>query len=773
MLSAAADTVQNSGAAKADHGGFANTGIMGDVTVERHEHHHYPQALPPPVWPIQVGRPPALASAFQPRRGLREKIQGARDQGADVVLTQPEAPAQAGTRVLAGGGGVGKSQLAAWFARQALDEQTADLVVWANASSTEQVITAYARAALLVRALGADGTDQAADATLFCEWLHTTERAWLIVLDDITDPAALAGWWPPHRPTGWTLATTRRRDAALATAGRHRIDIDVYSPAESVAYLTDRLASAGYGGLLDAGVQDLAVAVGHLPLALSHAAAYMIDQEVGCADYLVRYTTAERLAEVMPITSDPDDYGRSVALTLLLALDAADPAVPVGLARPALALAAVLDPDGHPDTLWASTAVTTYLSDYARRPVTAEQARQALRLLHRYGLLTHASADGPRAVRIHALTARAAREASTINPATVARAAAGALLDLWPDHDHAAAELVGALRTNTTILAKIAGDRLWEPDGHPLLYRAGISMLRAGQHIVTVGYWRRMVDDSMRLLGEEHPSTVTAWANLAASYWQAGRTVDAIVIEEKVVDDRVRLLGEEHPDTVTARANLATSYWQAGRTADAIIIQEKVVGDYVRLLGEEYLDTLTARANLAGYYRRAGRTADAIIMLEKIVGDFVRLLGEEHPSTLTAWSSLATSYGQAGRTADAISIREKVVDDRVRLLGEEHPDTVTARANLAVSYEEAGRTADAIIIQEKVVDDYVRLLGEEHPHTVTARANLAVSYGQAGRTADAIYILEKVVGDYARLLGEAHPDTVTATHILRALRAKG
>ena len=31
----------------------------------------------------------------------------------------------------------------------------------------------------------------------------------------------------------------------------------------------------------------------------------------------------------------------------------------------------------------------------------------------------------------------------------------------------------------------------------------------------------------------------------------------SITIDEKVVDDRVRLLGEEHPDTITARANLA------------------------------------------------------------------------------------------------------------------------------------------------------------------------------------------------------------------------
>ncbi|WP_220472718.1 hypothetical protein [Streptomyces sp. SCUT-3] len=42
--------------------------------------------------------------------------------------------------------------------------------------------------------------------------------------------------------------------------------------------------------------------------------------------------------------------------------------------------------------------------------VDAGQARAALRVLHRYGLLTDDARAGNRAVRLHALTARATRE---------------------------------------------------------------------------------------------------------------------------------------------------------------------------------------------------------------------------------------------------------------------------------------------------------------------------------------------------------------------------
>ena len=114
-------------------------------------------------------------------------------------------------------------------------------------------------------------------------------RSWLVVLDDITDPGQLAGWWPAsHTGTGWVLATTRRRDAALAGGGRALIDVGVYTPAEAHAYLTERLTTAGQARLLD-GAGALAGELGYLPLALGHAAAYMIDQQVSCAAYLDRY----------------------------------------------------------------------------------------------------------------------------------------------------------------------------------------------------------------------------------------------------------------------------------------------------------------------------------------------------------------------------------------------------------------------------------------------------------------------------------------------------
>jgi hypothetical protein len=185
--------------------------------------------------PICVGTLPPLASAFQPRAGLRDRIQKARNAGVDVILSQEERPAEPTARVLAGGGGVGKSQLAAWFAHTAINDRDAELVVRVVASGPDQILHTYARAAARVGAPGALGADEEADAAAFLEWLQIPDRTWLIILDDIARAADLTGWWPPARPNGWTLATTRLQDAAVTGSGRQKIDIDVYAPDESAA----------------------------------------------------------------------------------------------------------------------------------------------------------------------------------------------------------------------------------------------------------------------------------------------------------------------------------------------------------------------------------------------------------------------------------------------------------------------------------------------------------------------------------------------------------
>ena len=140
-------------------------GANSSVIDNRSVHYHLPALAEPVVWPIQLGPIPPLASAFQPRSALRQAIARSRQTDGRVVLSQ----------VLSGGGGVGKTQLAAACATDALNTGT-DLVMWVAAGETSQVITSYAQAAARVQAPGTAGEDPETDARCFLEWLTTTDH---------------------------------------------------------------------------------------------------------------------------------------------------------------------------------------------------------------------------------------------------------------------------------------------------------------------------------------------------------------------------------------------------------------------------------------------------------------------------------------------------------------------------------------------------------------------------------------------------------------------
>ncbi|QMU69613.1 hypothetical protein [Streptacidiphilus sp. P02-A3a] len=340
------------------------------------------------------------------------------------------------------------------------------------------------------------------------------------MLDDLTNLEGARTWWP--RPSagdnGRVLATTRRRDALVSGAGRAVVDVDTYTHDEALAYLRDRFTTTHTPHLMDEHADDLVRALGHLPLAFGHAAAYMVNEDVPCALYLQRCGARRaRLDSLLPPGADTDGYGRHVTASLVLALDAVQQHDPAGLARPAIRLAARLDPAGHPRALWATTAFTHYLATH-RTPspaeasgpaqATAEQAWTALRLLHQYALLTCDFQGGPRAVRLHALTARAVREATPAaeTPATVG-AVADALIEIWPAGDHTAPDVSAVLRANTDALAANTDALLWQPDGHLVLFRTGESLLDTGLHAIALRYWQRLATDAERLLGDEHPGT--------------------------------------------------------------------------------------------------------------------------------------------------------------------------------------------------------------------------------------------------------------------------
>jgi len=702
------------------------------------------------TWPVLSGLMPQLADSYTPRAESGPDLADNLHPGETVVLVTADDAA----RALGGMGGTGKTQLAAAIAHTLWTRGAVDLVLWVTASGRDAVLTGYAQALGDVGLPDPHEGPEAA-AAHFLAWLAETSRPWLVVLDDLTDPAVLDGLWP-WGASGRVLVTTNRPDAAVRAPSPRAVELGPFSDRESLNYLSTKLQADRDQWT---GALDLAADLGFLPIALAQAGTLMAYSGIGCREYRTRIAGWRQ-----HLSAGDGAPPAAVADTGALALEFADQLPPAGLARPMLALISMLDPNGIPGAVLTTPAACAFLSRFGQAaPVDEVQARTAVHALGRLGLVTIDTTSAARTVRVHELVQTASRQSlSTAECDAAALAAADALLQAWPAQATVPPASGQALRDCTARLRQIAGVLLWTPECHPVLLRAGQCLDNAGLAGPAIAYWQSMIDIGRPTLGATHAHTILASDRLAAAYDAAGRPADAIPVHERVLAERERELGPAHPDTLNARNSLARTYRAAGRGGDAVRLAERALADCERIQGPGHPDTLAARSELAQAYLSAGLRDEAIAVFERALAGQEQVLGPRHPDTLTARANLAHAYRAAGRPKEAVSLFERTLADREKMQGGDHPDTLTARGNLASGYRAAGRLRDAIGAYKHALADRERVQGPDHPDTLMARANLADTYHLANKLKDALPLYERTFADRERVQGPDHPDTITA-----------
>ena len=214
-------------------------------------------------------------------------------------------------------------------------------------------------------------------------------------------------------------------------------------------------------------------------------------------------------------------------------------------------------------------------------------------------------------------------------------------------------------------------------------------------------------------------------ARIANYLGESGSYAAARDLERKIADAVERVLGAEHPDTLTARAQpcpldragggsgrgprpvrRAAARLRAGpgrgapghpegprptspagpgrrEIGAARALFAALLPACERVFGAEHPDTLAVRANLAFWTGAAGDPAAARDQFAALLPVCERVLGAEHPDTLAARANLARWTGQAGDPAAARDQFAALLPVRERVSGAEHPDTLVTRGDLA------------------------------------------------------------------------------------------
>jgi hypothetical protein len=265
------------------------------------------------------------------------------------------------------------------------------------------------------------------------------------------------------------------------------------------------------------------------------------------------------------------------------------------------------------------------------------------------------------------------------------------------------------------------------------------------------------IDASLRC-GTSMDPVVVSW--LCRPYYEGGRWKEAERLQGLVTRIHKRVLGEDHPSTLTSMLNLAYIYWSLGRQEEAEELEMQVMEMMKRVLGDDHPDTLTSMSNLALTFSSQGRLKEAEELEMKVMEMMKRALGDDHPDTLTSMSNLAFTYWSQGRHKEAEELEVQVIEMRKRVLRDDHPDALMSMSNLACTYLSQGRQEEAEELLLLVMEMMKRVLGEDHPDTLMSMSNLACTYSSHGRQKEAEHLLVRVVQMSEIVLGGNHPDTL-------------
>jgi hypothetical protein len=659
---------------------------------------------------------------------------GARLAGSDGAVPRVVA--------LSGLGGAGKTSVAVEYAHRQLGQVG---VAWQFPAEDPSVVAA-GFGELAVQ-LGAG--DRGDPVTSVHGVLAASPAPWLLVFDNAPDRASVAPFVPPAGP-GRVLITSRNQ---IWPPG-HALEVPVLDPQVAAEFLASRTGDPDRRAAL-----DLAGELGGLPLALEQAAAYVQATGDSLAGYLAlfRRRRADLLAQGEPIGSS-----QTVATTWRLAFEDLHHAAPgaAGLLRllaccapEAIPLRLLLRPrEGLAGQL--SDQVTPVLALLLEDELAAGNAVAALR---RYSLVTPV---GGGAVSVHRLVQAVTLDQMPADLVTAWQQAAAAVIEAALPDDPTQRETWPAY----ALLLPHAQAAL--PSHRDGMERVSTYLGHSGRYGAARDREREVVDARARILGPEHPDTLTARENLAFWTGSAGDPAGARDQLAALLPIREQVSGREHPDTLIVRAGLARWTGDEGDAAAARDQSAALVRVAELVSGREHPLTQDARLNLARWTGLAGDPAGARDQFAELLPIRERVFGTEHMYTLSAAVYLADWTGEAGDAAAARDQFAVLVPTRERILGAEHPDTLWARGSLARWTGEAGDPAAARDQYAALLPVRERVLGPEHPDTLADRYQLAAWTGQAGDPAAARDQFAGLLPARERVSGPDHPDTLAERYQL-------
>ena len=739
---------------------------------------------PGPRFPGTIPRiwnTPARNSGFIGRSTVLEKLRDQLGGGMAVVLPQPQT--------LYGLGGVGKTQVALEYVHRFMADY--DLVWWISSEKTADVAAGLAELASRIGAQsGEDMTVASQEAVDLLRRGMPTSR-WLLVFDNADNPEMLKRYFPQGGP-GHILVTSRNQ--SWSQHG-NLLPVDVFLRKESVEHLRRSVP-----GLSVEDADQVAAAVGDLPLAVEQTAAWMSETATPVGAYLEQLSAQ---ATGVLALNQPTGYPEPVTATWNVSIRQLKERSPAAVRL--LQICAFFAPEAIHANLLYSKEMIEALKPYDATLQEKLVLGRVIREIGRFALARVDQVGG--SIQVHRLVQAVIRDQLSEEEHRDARHAvhrilAGARPDadepidnpetwpqfstIWPHLGPSEARLCTEPETRRLMLDRVR--YLWKRGAFAaastlaeelrdtwretlgnndlqylyLRYHLALILRSRGRYTEAQELNEETLRRQKEVLGDSHPHTCMTTSSLAMDLGALGFYGRAMELATQAHEGFRQIFDESHPSTLAAASNLALSLRMAGQYARAREIDQDVYDRRTEVLGPEHPYTLSSAQNLARDLREAGLYEDSVALLSRTYDIFKDQLGRAFPGTLAAAKSLAVSLRRAGRLEDARRLTIATLGRYSARYTTANPDWNACDLNLAADLFATGDSEGACDVARGVVDQYMNVLGEHHPYTLAASNNLAIYQWGCGAMDTAETLLRGSILGMQDVLGQTHPHTLFA-----------
>ncbi|KAL2676526.1 hypothetical protein Neosp_010287 [[Neocosmospora] mangrovei] len=190
----------------------------------------------------------------------------------------------------------------------------------------------------------------------------------------------------------------------------------------------------------------------------------------------------------------------------------------------------------------------------------------------------------------------------------------------------------------------------------------------------------------------------------------------------ELVEIRTRTLGEEHLNTLTAMDFLADSYCRQERLKEAEELFLSVIEKQKRTLGEDHHKTLTTMRRLAGLYRKNNKKEEGLKLFTQL--EEVNRDSDKDSQYDTDAVNLAIAHMDFKQYTEAEELLKPAVERLTRTRGHDERLTLWATSVLAGVYKGQKRYKEAIALAQWCLPLLEQVCGQDHQRTVYARSLL-------------------------------------------------